>query len=127
MNITDYKTFRSMNCLPVSLRMPPPSPLVTDGSYCIMNVSFMCSLSVVEALCSPCGPLWGLQPLFGSPCSWIICGTCVKIYLQDINGDNWVLCKRATRCSGMNAVWRAFDSSSKKGSSAAVQRFVLKY
>ncbi len=51
----------------------------------------------------------------------------VKIYLQDINGDFCLLRKWATRCSGMNAVCRAFDSSCKATVQLPHWRILLKY
>lgn len=32
----------------------------------------------------------------------------VEIYLQDINGHLWLLCKPPTRCSGINPTWSTF-------------------
>lgn len=44
-----------------------------------------------------------------SPRSRIICGdSWVEIYLQDINGHFWLLCKRPRRCSGINPTWSIF-------------------
>lgn len=51
----------------------------------------------------------------------------VKIYLQDINGDFWLLHKWATRCSRMNATWSAPDSNKNKSTRPAAALQQLKY